>query len=236
MKQKNDVVLQDVTNKAKMEGVPTHEMETLAVPGQREREEMLNLAQKEDEEERRQRVEQEQRRQRDRFAERERKRKKRRRKKLPKPSFPKPPPLGFLALLTWSVWTRWTVLLRPRSSSSTAVARAMLVFLVVMLLVLCSFWSSPGLRCSASVRYRPEGKSASLVRSSSTLAVACARLVLLIFLTRAVFPVVADRPNCLSFWSVWTRKSVAVGSGRTRRRIARILPLPEKAPYSPSGL
>ena len=42
MKQKNDVVLQDVMNKAKMEGEPTHEMvETLAVPGQREREEML---------------------------------------------------------------------------------------------------------------------------------------------------------------------------------------------------
>ena len=38
----SDVMLQDVMNKAKMEGEPMHVMvETLAVPGQREREEML---------------------------------------------------------------------------------------------------------------------------------------------------------------------------------------------------
>ena len=49
------------------------------------------------------------------------------------------------------------------------------------------------------VRYGPEGQSASLVRSSSTLAVACAVLV---FLPRAVFPLVADRPR----WPSWTRR------------------------------
>ena len=39
---KNDAMLHDVTNKARMEGGPVHEMvETLAVLGQREREEML---------------------------------------------------------------------------------------------------------------------------------------------------------------------------------------------------
>ena len=45
----------------------------------------------------------------------------------------------------------------------------------------------------------------SLVRSSSTLAVACASLV---FLPRAVLPVVADRPRCSSSWPAWTRRTV----------------------------
>ena len=40
-------------------------------------------------------------------------------------------------------------MLWPRSSTA-AVVCAMLVFLVVMHLVQCSIWSSPGLRCSAS--------------------------------------------------------------------------------------
>ena len=65
----------------------------------------------------------------------------------------------------------------------------------------------PGCSVLFSVVARPEtlgtgiGQSASLVRSSSTLAVACAGLV---FLPRAVFPVVADNPKCPASWPFWT--------------------------------
>ena len=82
---------------------------------------------------------------------------------------------GLKCSASWPVCTRRTP---PRSSSIMAVASAMLVWLVMMRLTLCSLLASPGPGCSASwlswTRRTPL-----VVRSSSTMAVACAWLVFL---------------------------------------------------------
>ena len=84
---------------------------------------------------------------------------------------------------SWLVWTIGTVMLLPCSSSATAVVRAMLVLLVMLLFALCSHRSSPGLGCSTPEMLRTiakiNQKTTLIIRSSSTLAVACAKLVFL---------------------------------------------------------
>ena len=78
----------------------------------------------------------------------------------------------------------------------------MLVLLFLLVMLLFAAFLSVVARPEFG-RFGPEGQSSSLVRSSSALARACPRHVLL----RAVFPVVADRPRCPAQWPLWTTRT-----------------------------